>query len=328
MQRHRKTFISLVLLATACSPASGEPSSAVPGTPPNPATAACATPGELAPPRALILFRDDGCIPASELFGFRCMPDDPPVIEIRATGVTERFVGGRFALPVESLPVGTAPVGEGAGMQIYTVAENPALLYVGEGDSVTRWLRLPRRRVGDPPSAYVIGDSIADGASPFISEALAGWSIGSDTVIGRGTNSAISIAAAQGIERPDVVVVELGTNDADPVGFRENAVAIMASLRRVPLVIWQTAHGPQVNIPGVNVRIRGLMPQYPNTLIADWDAFVSDEDLISDGVHPAPEHEDLMARLVTPMLTRWLEVASGAGAVSCSAQAETAAGVS
>ena len=329
MPRRARALISLILLATACSRASGtEPSSAVPGTPPDVASAGCPSAGELAPPRTLILFRDDGCIPASQLFGFQCSPDDPAVIEISADGVTERFVGGRFALPVASLPEGTAPVGEGAGMQIYTVAENPALLYVGAGEGVTRWLRLPRRQVGDPPTAYVIGDSIADGASPFITEALAGWSIGFDTSIGRGTNSALSIAAAQGVERPDVVVVELGTNDADPVAFRENVVAIMASLRRVPLVVWQTAHGPLMNIPGVNLHLRGLMPQYPNTLIADWDAFVNDEDLIADGVHPAPDHQDLMARLVTPMLTRWLEVASGAGAASCSAQAAAAAGVS
>lgn len=328
MPRRGKTLVSLFLLTAACSRASGtEPSSAVPGTPPDPATSGCPTTGELAPPRTLILFRDDGCIPASELFGFRCAPDDPPVIEIGAARATERFVGGRFAVPVGSLPAGATPAGEGAGMQVYTVADNPALLYVGEGDDVTRWLRLPRRRVGDPPTAFVIGDSIADGASPFITEALAGWSIGFDTVIGRGTSSALTIAAAQGIDRPDVVVIELGTNDADPVAFRENAVAIMASLRRVPLVVWQTAHGPPVNIPGVNIHIRGLMPEYPNTMIADWDAFVNDEDLIIDGVHPAPDHQDLMARLVTPMLTRWLEVASGAGAASCSAQAEAAAGV-
>ena len=328
MRRRASVLISLILLAAACSRASGtEPSNAVPGTPPNVATAGCPATGDLAPPRTLILFRDDGCVPASELFGFRCSPGDPPVIEIRADGVTERFVGGRFALPVASLPEGTAPVGEGAGMQIYTVAENAALLYVGEGDGVTRWLRLPRRRVSDPPTAYVIGDSIADGASPFISEALADWSIGYDTFIGRGTNSALTIAAGLGIDRPDVVVVELGTNDSDPVSFRENAVAIMSSLRRVPLVVWQTAHGPLVNIPGVNVHIRGLMPAYPNTLIADWDSFVNDEDLIADGVHPAPDRQDLMSRLVAPMLTRWLEVASGAGAVSCGAQAESAVGV-
>jgi lysophospholipase L1-like esterase len=328
MPHRANVLISLILLAVACSPASGtEPSSAVPGTPPDAATSGCPAAGELAPPRTLILFRDDGCIPASELFGFQCTPDDPPVIEIRAAGVTERFVGGRFALPMASLPIGAAPVGEGASMQVFTVADDPTLLYVGAGDGVTRWLRLPRRRVADPPTAYVIGDSIADGSSPFITEALAGWSIGFDTLIGRGTSSALTTAAAQGLERPDVVVVELGTNDPDPVAFRENAVAIMESLRRVPLVVWQTAHGPLVNIPGVNIHIRGLMPEYPNTMIADWDLFVNDEELITDGVHPAPDHQDLMARLVAPILTRWLEVASGGGAASCGAQAEVAAGV-
>ncbi len=318
-----------MLLAAACSRASGtEPSSAAPGTPPDTATSGCPAAGELAPPRTLILFRKDGCVPTSELFAFQCSPIDPPVIETQAEGLTERFIGGRFALPLRSLPAGASPVGEGAGMQVYTVMGNPALLYVGQGEGVTRWLRLPRRRIGEPPNAYVIGDSIADGSSPFITAALPEWSIDFDTVIGRGTDSALPIAAAQGAERPDVVVVELGTNDADPVAFRENVMAMMASLRRVPLVVWQTAHGPLVNIPDVNMLIRDLMAQYPNTWIADWDAFVDDEELIADGVHPAPEHQDLMARLVAPMLTRWLEVASGEGAASCSAQAEGAAGVS
>ena len=69
-------------------------------------------------------------------------------------------------------------------------------------------------------------------------------------------------------------------------------------------MVWQTAHGPLENIPGVNIHIHGLVSQYPNAVVADWDTFVSDDELSSDGVHPAPGHEDLMANLIAPILTR------------------------
>ena len=260
--------------------------------------------------------------------GFRCAPDEPIVLEVGAgTNDVERFVGDRWASPVDTLPSDAAPIGEGGDMQVYAVPGDPRMLYVGQGETVTRWLRLPRRAVDQPPTAFVIGDSIADGAAPFITSALPGWTIGFDAVIGRGTDSALTAAAEQGAARPDVVVVELGTNDADPGAFRRNAVTILDDLRRVPLVVWQTAHGPLPNIPGVNVHIHGLVPRYPNAVVADWDASVSDTELSSDGVHPAAGHEDLMARLIAPILTRWIEIVRGDGALACASLAEVAAGV-
>jgi hypothetical protein len=62
-------------------------------------------------------------------------------------------------------------------------------------------------------------------------------------------------------------------------------------------------------------------------VVADWDSFVSDDELSSDGVHPLAGHEDLMAKLIAPILTDWLEVADGGGASACASQAEAAAGV-
>lgn len=328
MRRPWRPIVALVVTAAACTRASGvSPTEAVAQSPPGVGTVGCSARGALPAPGTLILFRRDGCVPPSDLFGFRCSQDEPPVLELRSGDVAERFVGGPFAVPVDRLPSGAFPIGEGAGVEVYRVPDEPSMVYVGQGDGVTRWLRLPRRRIGSPPVAFVLGDSIADGAAPFITESLPGWTVGIDALVGRGTASAIADAAAQGALRPDVVVVELGTNDADPKAFRRNAVTILDSLRRVPLVVWQTALGPLDNIPGVNVRIRGTVPLYPNTLIADWEAFVDDGRLSSDGVHPAPGQEDLMARLIAPMLLRWLDAASGAGATSCADQAERAVGV-
>ena len=280
MPRWYRQAVAIALLATACTEASGvTPTGATAQVPPDVDTGGCPTAYALPPPGSLILFRHDGCVAPSVLFGFRCVADEPPVIERTTEGIRDRFIGGRFAVPVGALPPDAIPLGEGANLQVFGVPADPSLLYVGEGEGVTRWLRLPRRMIADAPTAVVIGDSIADGAGPSITEALPGWTVGMDAVVGRGTNSALSSAAAQGIARPDVVVVELGTNDADPVAFRENALDILDSLRRVPLVVWQTTHGPLVNIPGVNIHIRGTVPSYANTMIAEWDTFVDDTEL-------------------------------------------------
>ena len=115
-----------------------------------------------------------------------------------------------------------------------------------------------------------------------------------------------------------------GTNDADPVAFRENRVTILDLLRRVPLVVWQTAHGPLANIPGVNIHVHGAVSTYANTLVADWDTFVSRRRAVVGRRASRAGHEDLMAKLVAPILTRWLEVCRPeCGATSCAAQAET-----
>ncbi|MEP6973185.1 MAG: hypothetical protein ABI869_03460 [Actinomycetota bacterium] len=267
-------------------------------------------------------------MPPDRLLGFRCAPDEPVVIEVHAgTRDMERFIGGRWATPIDALPPEAFPLGEGGDLQTYGIPGDPRTLYVGHGETVTRWLRLPRLGVSEPPTAFVIGDSIADGAAPYILQALPDWTIGFDAVIGRGTNSALTAAAEQAAARPDVVVIELGTNDADPAAFRENAVTMLDALKHVPLVVWQTTHGSLANVSGVNIHIHGLIPLYPNAVVADWETFVSDDELSSDGVHPAAGHEDLMAQLIAPILNRWLEVAIGGGAASCAAQAESATGV-
>jgi hypothetical protein len=267
-------------------------------------------------------------VPPEGLLGFRCSDADPIVIEVGAgSREAQRFVGDRWATTLPTLPRGAYPVGEGADLQVYRLPNDPKVLYVAQGDTIQRWLRLPRLGASDPPTAFVIGDSIADGAEPYIQEALPTWTLGFDAVVGRGTNSALTVAAEQAAARPDVVVIELGTNDGDPAAFRENAVTMLDSLRRIPLVVWQTTHGPLENVPGVNIHIRGLAEQYPNMIVADWDSFVSDDELSSDGVHPAPGHEDLMAQLIAPILTRWLELADGGGCSSCAAAVEAAAGI-
>jgi lysophospholipase L1-like esterase len=315
----RRLLLAIAVVAASCSKAdAGAPSNPPPQSPPALATAGCPVRGTLEPPRALLLFRENGCVPPGRLMGFRCAPEEPIVLEVGAgTKDVERFVGDRWATPVDTLPPDAVPIGEGGDMQVYAVPGDPRMLYVGQGETVTRWLRLPRRAVHEPPTAFVIGDSIADGAAPSIVSALPGWTIGFDAVIGRGTNTALTTAAEQGVARPDVVVVELGTNDASPTAFTQNALQIMDALNGVPLVVWQTVHSPAEDVPLINETIRRVAAANPNTTIADWHSFVSDDMLVSDGVHPQSEHESAMADLVAPILKGWRDAVQGTGAAAC-----------
>jgi hypothetical protein len=279
------------------------------------------------------------CIPRSTLMSVRC----PQQVLVRGEGTSQpvRYVGGPFAVPLAALPLNAQMLGRDAEIRVYGDPHDPRWLFVKRGATIERWLALPGRQVPAPtvtasigpswtyapispasyapgaaPSVFFIGDSIAHGATYALQAALPGWITGFDAVVGRSSYAGIAVAAAQGEASPgpDVVVVELGTNDADPVAFAQNATAILDSLKDVPLVIWQTTHGPMSRVPEINAEIQQIVPSFPNTVIADWDMFVPPEDLSTDGVHPLAQHEDDMARLLVPILQEWVDAASG----SCS----------
>jgi hypothetical protein len=287
---------------------------------------------------------DGSCVPATTLMAQQCGALGPVILEGDGTAQVQRFVGGMFAMAVTSVPLNARLVGKDTDMQVYSVPHQPQWLYVRIGDKTERWLLLPGKAVpapgappvsfgpttvavpptptsspgpGSQPSVLIIGDSIASGAASYLQGYLPGWTSSVDAVVGRSSIVGVAIAAAAAASSPppDVVIVELGTNDGDPVAFRKNADAILTSLRNIPFVIWQTTHGPMSRIPDINAQIRQAVLNYPNTSIADWDAFVPPADLISDGVHPLGQHEDDMARLLVPMLQNWVKLA-GSGATT------------
>ncbi len=261
----------------------------------------------------ITLFRDSGnvCIPPSQLEAYRC-GSAAPVIEGRFGGHRGSFVGGRFAVPVSSLPPGASLAGIGGGLQVFTLADGPSWLYVRSAEGIARWLALPTDGPKDPPRALLIGDSILLGSEPAISDALSSWTLRFDAVVGRSSSEGVDPADQDLTDNPDVVVVELGTNDEDPAAFRTNLVAILDRLRNVPLVVWQTAHGPASTIPEINRAIFEETARHPNTAVADWDAAVDPAQLGSDGVHPLAEGIGAVADLLAPFVRGWRTVAAEA----------------
>ncbi len=98
------------------------------------------------------------------------------------------------------------------------------------------------------------------------------------------------------------------------------SIETLNALASVPLVIWQTAKGPEDATGAsrqVNATIREVVPTYPNVAIADWEAFAPEDAFQEDGIHPGEGFEQLESELLLPLLSSWRAATSTEGATSC-----------
>jgi GDSL-like Lipase/Acylhydrolase family len=317
--RRAVVMLVSVLTLTSCL---GEPVNVHKGAAPAPSPGVGCSEG---PVLGRISFTDpDGrCVPETVLEMVQCDLDQPELI-VRWAGTDHerRYLGGPYRVAVRDVPEGAEVIGNAAsGHLVFAKPGEPNWVWVQDPMGVSRWLALPQGVPweGRAPSAFFIGDSITDGAQTYISAALPDWTTGFDAVIGRPSSGGVTPAETQGQTDPppDAVVVELGTNDQASDAFRQNAIAILDALRAVPVVVWQTAHGPMETIPPIDAAIRDVVTRYPNTVVADWNTYVTDAMLTSDGVHPLSNHEGAMANLQAPILDTWRAAVEGRGATSC-----------
>ena len=303
--------------------------------------------------RAIVLRFEIGgsCVGGGTMVLVRCTPEAAPVLRLSSTPGPALFLGGPFAVPVESLPANVRFAGRSGLTEILIadprspspspspsasssafptpttsppvsaaptpVAPEP-LVYVRRDGRTERWLRLEGKR-NEVPTVWAIGDSILDGGRAQVESQLADWDLVLDAEVGRASSSASSIARGAVDAGAETVVVELGTNDASAPEFRAHLEETLDLLAAVPLVIWQTSRGPaeDTTIPEVNAAIREVAPTYPNVAIADWEAFVPEEAVRTDGIHPDEDFLHLEADLLVPILTEWRGALTREGATSC-----------
>jgi hypothetical protein len=292
-------------------------------------------------------FESNGsCLSGDAMILFRCSPTAVPILRISSAKGPALFLGGPFAVPVSTLPANVRFAGDGQGTEILiadpflpgysatpstsaspTVEASPGssvepepLVYVRHDSVTERWPRLEGRRgLHDPPIVWMIGDSILDGGRDAVEAGLSDWSVTLDAEVGRPSDSGVALAEAAVDEDADAVVVELGTNDSSSSTFRSHLIETLDILASVPLVIWQTARGPEGDptILEINAAIRDVVPTYPNVAIADWDSFVPAEAVQTDGIHPDEGFEHLESELLVPLLEEWRGALSTEGATSC-----------
>jgi lysophospholipase L1-like esterase len=170
-----------------------------------------------------------------------------------------------------------------------------------------------------PASVLVVGDSILDFSKADVAKTLehAGWTQSVDGRPGSRVTGGYSIGSwpqelklrvAQ--SKPDVVVVELGTNgcglcktDADGIN------AVMESLRSVRRVYWVNVriHAPIPQDPAAfNRALQQARLRWPNLHVIDMNKKIGDDPklILADRVHPTPAGEQAIADMIEAALPK------------------------
>jgi hypothetical protein len=142
-------------------------------------------------------------------------------------------------------------------------------------------------------SATLVGDSLNVGIEPYLADELPGWRVDAHDRVGRATQEGIDELRSLGSGLAPVVVVSLGTNDADgsEPAFRKlvnQAVAIVGPQR---CLVWATVVRDGTPRTGFNQVLDDARSEHSNIRLVEWAALVGDdrELLAGDLVHGTPE---------------------------------------
>ena len=145
-------------------------------------------------------------------------------------------------------------------------------------------------------SIYVVGDSLTEGAEPWLGSALArqGWHLQAVSArVGRGVTDGLSILRSRASSLPPTVMVALGTNDlgarpADVFGWLKSARSIVGSRRLVWVNLCITDGGNQrlASFRQINIALTEFAPGF-HIELANWCAFATRHGIVPgpDGVH-------------------------------------------
>ncbi len=185
----------------------------------------------------------------------------------------------------------------------------------------------------------VYGDSVLLGAKE---ELLAEFDPGQatvDAVEDRSLLGAIGLFQNAGPALGDVVVLDLGYNDAsDPAVFRERIDGAMSALAGAKRVIWLDQHDWGPGRAGMNAELAAAATRYPTLDVVDWNAEVNahPDDVYADAIHLTPTGQTAMATVVrqhydryvaslTPTTTRSTPATTGATVTSSVGSVDQAA---
>lgn len=134
----------------------------------------------------------------------------------------------------------------------------------------------------------MVGDSVMLGARDDLLASLPGDQVTVDAVENRSLLGAVSLVAPEASAMGDVVVLDLGYNDAsDPAVFRSRIDSMMGALAPVPAVVWFTQRVFRPDRAPMNQELAAAQQRYPNLRVVDWDAAVAahPDYVYGDGIH-------------------------------------------
>lgn len=142
-------------------------------------------------------------------------------------------------------------------------------------------------------AATLVGDSLNVGIEPYLGDELRGWRLDAHDRVGRATQEGIDELRSLGKGLEPVVVVSLGTNDADgsEPAFRrlvDEALVIVGPRR---CLVWATVVRDGSARMGFNDVLEDARSAHPNVRLVEWAALVGDDrDLLAgDLVHGTPQ---------------------------------------
>ena len=145
----------------------------------------------------------------------------------------------------------------------------------------------------DTGAVTLVGDSLNVGIEPYLAKELPGWRVDPHDRVGRATVEGVDELRALRRALAPVVVVSLGTNDAEgsEQPFRtlvDDAIAVVGPNR---CLIWATVVRDGAERIGFDRVLRAASAAHQNVRLVDWASLVSDDPslLAVDRVHGTPE---------------------------------------
>lgn len=135
----------------------------------------------------------------------------------------------------------------------------------------------------------LVGDSLNVGIEPFLEDALRGWELEADDVVGRSTPDGLEALERAGSGLAPRVVISLGTNDAasDAEGFALRVARALELAGPQRCVVWATIRRDGDAYRSFNDVLRAEAGARSNLVLVDWARMVADDPglLAADGVH-------------------------------------------
>jgi hypothetical protein len=152
---------------------------------------------------------------------------------------------------------------------------------------------------GAAAKVLYVGDSLGVGTAPYLREQL-DEAIEVDAETGRPSTAGVDVLGSLFAAEDDVVVFDLGTNDADPAVLADSLAAARGIAGDRCLVI-ATLNRPPLNgapVEPLNRVITRFAASDPNSELVDWRAAATRRpDLLTDGIHATAEGYSLRAGL-------------------------------
>lgn len=174
-------------------------------------------------------------------------------------------------------------------------------------------------------SALVVGDSLEELSSPYLSRYLPGVELTVNAVGGSNTFEILDLFEASYDPSQQVIVFDGGTNDNPnyPQILEENLAKVAATVGDRCMVV-PTVHGYTVEgtgNEGKNSVVRRFAASRPGTQVPEWASFVHEhpELMQSDGLHPIEAGSEARAELIAQGILGCLADEESGGVTTASA---------